>query len=193
MNAAVSMTTRDAIGIVAAQLSGEIAVGTTGFTCRDMQAAADRDRNFYMIGSMGLAASFGLGLALAKPRATVVVFDGDGAALMGLGNFAMIGALKPRNLIHLVFDNEVFASTGKQPTYSATVPLDAVAAASGYPVVRCAQLPEQVSQVWREVRELPGPSFVLIKCTPDAGAPKERVRLSPEQITTRFMEAVHES
>src|SRR3990167_6415489 len=109
------MTTREAIRIVAKKLKGELAVGTTGYTCRDLQACGDRPGNFYMIGSMGLAASLGLGVALCKPKARVVIFDGDGAALMGLGNLQAIATLAPANLIHVVFDNEVFASTGNQP------------------------------------------------------------------------------
>ena len=181
------MTAREAIGIVARELTDELAVCTTGYTCRDMQHLRDRPANFYMIGSMGVAASIGLGIALTRPESTVVVFDGDGSVLMGLGNLAMIGSLKPRNFIHLVFDNEVFASTGGQPTYSGSVALDALARASGYAAVRRAATPEEVASGWREIRGQEGPAFFLVKCRPDSGSPMERVRFSPEAITSRFM------
>ena len=187
------MTTREAIRAVAGRLKGELVVCTTGYTCRDMQQAADRPGNFYMIGSMGLAASLGLGVALSKPRAKVVVFDGDGAALMGLGNLPAIGTLAPANLIHIVFDNEVFASTGNQPTYSGSVALDGFAAAAGYRTVGRAGTPEELSQAWDKIRNGSGPAFLLVKCRPDEGPPAERVRLEPEHITERFMEAVHAS
>ncbi len=185
------MTTREAIGVVAKQLKDEYAVCTTGFTCRDMQAVNDRPQNFYMIGSMGLAASLGLGVAITKPGVTVVVFDGDGALQMGLGNLATIGALKPKNLVHLVFDNEVFASTGNQPTYSDRVQLDRLASAAGYPLVLRAETSEEILSAWQKAGGGAGPSFVLVKCKPDGGKPMERVRLEPEEITVRFMKAVN--
>ena len=62
----------------------------------------------------------------------VVIFDGDGNVLMGLGTLATVGALKPKNFIHVVFDNEVYGSTGNQPTISNVVPLEKVAKAAGY-------------------------------------------------------------
>lgn len=185
-----SLTTREAIRLVAERLTDELVVCTTGYTCRDMQAVCDRPGNFYMIGSMGLASSIGLGVALAKPCTRVVIFDGDGALLMGLGNLSMIGGLAPRNLIHLVFDNEVFASTGRQPTYSASVPLDRMAAAAGYAVVLRAESPDQLTGGWEKIRTGNGPSFLLVKCHPDEGRPMERVRLAPEAITNQFMRTV---
>ena len=187
------MTTREAIRQVAQQLKDELVICTTGYTCREMQACSDRPGNFYMIGSMGLAASMGLGIALAKPQTTVVVFDGDGSVLMGLGGLATIGSLAPQNLVHVVFDNEVFASTGNQPTCSSSVRLDALASAAGYRFVRRVEATEEVIPTWRQIRLEVGPAFLLLKCRPDLGAPAERVRLEPEAITARFKEAIHAS
>lgn len=188
-----ALSTREAIGIVARELKDEVAVCTTGFTGRDVQAGGDRPGNFYMIGSMGVAASAGLGITLAQPKRRVVVFDGDGSVLMGLGVLAMVGSLKPANLVHVVFDNEVYASTGKQPTYSATVPLDRLAEAAGYTVVRRAEGAEDLKRQWAQVRGMAGPIFLLVKCRADSGPPPERVRLEPEQITSRLVEYLHES
>src|SRR5258705_7504296 len=78
-----------------------------GFPSREAYKIADRPTHFYMIGSMGSAGAIGLGVALAKPKKQVVIFDGDGNVLMGLGTLATVGALKPKNFIHVVFDNEV--------------------------------------------------------------------------------------
>ena len=58
-----------------------------------------------MIGSMGLASSIGLGIAIKKPKKRIFVFDGDGNILMNLGSIVTIGSLVPKNLIHVVFDN----------------------------------------------------------------------------------------
>ena len=65
---------------------------------------------FYMIGSMGLASSIGLGIALSKPKKKIFVFDGDGNILMNLGSLATIGKANPKNLIHIVFDNSIHES-----------------------------------------------------------------------------------
>lgn len=187
------MTTREAIQLIAQELKDELVVCTTGYTCRDMQASSDRPKNFYMIGSMGLAASLGLGVALSQKNKTVVVLDGDGSLLMGLSTLPMVGALKPKNFIHIVLDNEAFVSTGSQPTYSRSVPLEALATASGYAVVKRASTAEEVRASFRAIRKERGPSFLLVKCVADAGAPLARVRLSPEEITERFMEAIKEN
>jgi thiamine pyrophosphate-dependent acetolactate synthase large subunit-like protein len=69
-----------------------------------------------MIGSMGLASSIGLGLALQNPKKMIYVFDGDGNILMNLGSLTTISKLKPKNFIHIIFDNSSHESTGGQPT-----------------------------------------------------------------------------
>lgn len=187
------MTTREAIGILAAQLKDEPVICTTGFTSRDVQACRDRSGNFYMIGSMGLAASMGLGVALQRPDRRVVVFDGDGSVLMGLGALPTIGSLRPANLVHVVFDNGVFASTGNQPTCSDTIALDRLAEVSGYALVLRAEAPGPLETAWRQICSKAGPSFLLVKCRPNEGKPSERVRLAPEAITARFMEEMNAS
>lgn len=114
---------------------GTVLVATTGFTGRELFALNDRANHLCMVGSMGCASSLGLGLALARPDLKVIVIDGDGAALMRMGNFATIGAYAGGNLIHIVLDNEAHDSTGAQGTVSATVSFAGIAAACGYPVV----------------------------------------------------------
>jgi phosphonopyruvate decarboxylase len=109
-----------------------VIVATTGYTGRELFALADRPNHLYMVGSMGCASSLGLGLALARPDLEVVVIDGDGAALMRLGNFATIGAYARSNLIHLVLDNEAHDSTGAQATVSAGISFARIAQACGY-------------------------------------------------------------
>ncbi|HEU5321970.1 MAG TPA: thiamine pyrophosphate-dependent enzyme, partial [Methylomirabilota bacterium] len=113
-------------------------VHANGFICRESFSLGDRPQNFYMIGSMGLASAIGLGVALARPSDPTVVFDGDGNLLMNLGILPMIGggplmaAGPPANLVHVVFDNDVYGSTGNQASPSRRARLDAIAAAAGY-------------------------------------------------------------
>ncbi len=95
-------------------LKDEPVVHANGYICRESFQLQDREANFYMIGSMGLASSIGLGVALCRPDKKVIIFDGDGNVLMSMGTLAMIAATAPKNLVHIVFDNQVYESTGSQ-------------------------------------------------------------------------------
>ena len=106
-------------------------VATTGKCGRELYTLADRPQHLYQVGSMGCASAMGLGVALHTPR-PVVVLDGDGAALMKLGNLATIGSRAPANLVHVVLDNGVHDSTGGQATVSPNVDFAGVALACGY-------------------------------------------------------------
>ena len=115
------------------ELAGEAPiVASLGHPAYDLFAAGDRPENFYTWGSMGLASSVGLGLALARPDLRVFVLDGDGSLLMNLGSLATIGLLQPANLVVVVMDNEEYATTGGQPTPTAHgADLEAAARAMG--------------------------------------------------------------
>jgi len=112
--------------------SETVLIGSTGFNGRELYAIADRPNHLYMVGSMGCAASLGLGLSLVRPDRKIVVIDGDGAVLMRMGNMATVGAYGRDNLYHLLLDNRVHESTGGQATVSANVDFAAVAAACSY-------------------------------------------------------------
>jgi thiamine pyrophosphate-dependent acetolactate synthase large subunit-like protein len=105
---------------VVVELAGEAPiVASLGHPAYDLFAAGDRPQNFYTWGSMGVASSIGLGLALARPDLRVFVVDGDGSLLMNLGSLATIGLLQTPNLVLIVMDNEEYATTGGQPTPTA--------------------------------------------------------------------------
>ena len=126
------MKVADALGVIAPHLRDAVCIHSNGYMSRAAFGVRDEPRCFYMIGSMGLASSIGLGVALARPEARVVVFDGDGNVLMNMNTLARIAAAAPPNLVHLCFDNGAHASTGAQATISGRVPLDEVARAAGY-------------------------------------------------------------
>ena len=94
-------------------------VVSLGHPAYDLFVAGDRPQNFYTWGSMGVASSIGLGLALANREVRVFVVDGDGSLLMNLGSLATIGLLQPPNLVVVVMDNEAYATTGGQATPTA--------------------------------------------------------------------------
>jgi sulfopyruvate decarboxylase subunit beta len=178
-----------AIDALLGLLTDQPLVVCNGFPSRETCHLADRATHFYMIGSMGVAAAIGLGIALAKPQKKVVVFDGDGNVLMGMGTLATVGALKPKNFVHVVFDNEVYGSTGNQPTISQVVRLDQVAKAAGYLNVERVLEREDLIYEFKDMLKKDGPSFLLVKVTEqaeDAG----RIPLEPPELTQRFMKAI---
>jgi thiamine pyrophosphate-dependent acetolactate synthase large subunit-like protein len=169
-----------------------IAVAANGWISREACAAADRALSFYMMGSMGLAGGIGLGLALAQPGRRVAVLDGDGNVLMALGTLAMVAERQPANFLHAVLDNEVYGSTGAQRSLSARVPLDALAAAAGYARVERAADRAGLDAALDRLLGTAGPSFLLIKVTPEADGEAPRVALPPAQIAARLRRAIAE-
>ena len=106
-------------------------VSGLGSASYDVFASGDRDKNYYLWGAMGGAASLGLGLALAQPDKPVVVITGDGEQLMGIGSLATIAAKQPSNLTIVVLDNGHFGETGMQQSHS-SLGTDLVAVAKGF-------------------------------------------------------------
>ncbi len=105
----------DAIKEVARQEG--LVVANLGFPSRELYAFADKPAYFYMLGSMGLASSIGLGLALSSSH-FVYVIDGDGSILMNMGSLVTIAHHAPDNFCLIIIDNKVYGSTGNQPTYT---------------------------------------------------------------------------
>jgi len=178
-----------AIAALLELLTDQPVIVCNGFPSREAYKIADRPTHFYMIGSMGVAAAIGLGVALNKPDKKVVVFDGDGNVLMGMGTLATVGALKPKNFVHVVLDNEVYGSTGNQPTISNVVRLEQVAKAAGYVHVERVIEREDIVYEFKEMLKKDGPSMLLIKVTEqseDAG----RVMIEPPDMTQRFKKAI---
>jgi thiamine pyrophosphate-dependent acetolactate synthase large subunit-like protein len=173
-------------------LKEEPVVACNGRASREAFALKDRPQNFYMIGSMGLASSIALGLALTQPHRKIVILDGDGNVLMNLGGLPQIGALQPPNIVHVVVDNETYGSTGSQATISAKIPLERIAQASGYPLVEKVAEEAHLKTVFERFLKSKGPSFLLAKVEAEEepkGLP--RVSHSPVAIRDRFMGALN--
>lgn len=184
------MIRREAVGIVAKSLSSkDIAISANGFMSRDLHEACDRQTNFYMIGSMGLASSIGLGLAIKNSTKRIHIFDGDGNILMNLGSLVTIGSLRPRNLIHFVFDNSTHESTGGQPTNSTSVRISELARAAKYRVFT-ANSKKKLEFILKKIKKMNGPIFVLIKIDNSKYVSK-RIDIEPIVIKNRFMKAIN--
>ena len=111
-----------------------VVVTIMGAVAAELQSLGHQPNFFYLQHAMGLASSVGLGIALARPELTVVVFDGDGSVLMNLGGLTTLARYKPTNMVHVVFDNESLLSVGGFPTATSTgSDIAAMAAGAGVP------------------------------------------------------------
>src|SRR6266511_1225711 len=185
------MTRHDALRCILQYLrTDDVALFTTGMISREAFNIRDRPGNFYMIGSMGLLSSLGLGLALRSPARTIWVIEGDGSALMSLGTFPLIAACRPRNFIHVVLDNEAYESTGGQPTISATTDLAALARAAGYALVRDGRDADALERALQEAITGNALTFILAKEPGRADEELGRVSLKPEELKQRFIQMI---
>jgi len=164
-------------------------ISANGLISRDLFAVSDTKPAFYMIGSMGLASSIGLGIALKDPRRKVFVFDGDGNILMNLGSLTTIGSLKPKNLVHVVFDNSVHESTGSQPTNTNFVSIGKIAKACNYNHAFTVRTENNFEKILRKIKKLKGPIMIVVKIQQNDTERSGRINISPVEIKERFMQS----
>ena len=127
------MTREEIIRHVIAVSGDSPIVSTTGKASRELfELRSTHERDFLTVGSMGHASSIALGVAVHKPDVKVWCIDGDGAALMHLGAMAVIGTIAPRNLVHIVINNEAHESVGGLPTVAGKISLPDIAKSCGY-------------------------------------------------------------
>lgn len=175
------MKRMDAIKRIAEQLKDELVICNIGFPSRELYAVKDSATHFYMLGSMGMSSSIGLGLALAQEK-KVVALDGDGSLLMNLGSLVTIYNQDPKNYILILLDNECYGSTGSQCTYASTVDLSQVARAVGFKNIYTFK--EEVDL--KDALNAEGPVFVHVKVKP-GNADVPIIDMEPEEIKERFM------
>lgn len=165
-------------------------VSTTGKLSRELfeldDKAHDKPNRFYMVGSMGCAAGFGLGIARAKPARKVLVLDGDGALLMKMGTLATIGDQKQANLHHVVFDNGAHDTTGGQRTASPSVDFAAIALASGYKKADTVADEREMVATVKDHLGSEGPTFLRVLVQPGARADLGRPSITPKEVYARF-------
>ena len=177
----------EALRLLKDRLKGdEFLVSCNGTISREVYAIAGSPRNFTMLGSMGLATSIALGLAISQPKRRVIAIVGDGNMLMGLGSLATIGYVKPENLSVIVLDNRVYATTGNQETASEAVQFDLLAKAADFRLVRRANDEEGLGEALDDVLNGRGPCLLAIRIElGKMGA--DLVPLSPPEVARRVM------
>ena len=182
------MIRKEAIAIVVEKIGNQHIITANGFISRDLFEVCDKNSNFYMIGSMGLASSIGLGVALKKTKKKIFVFDGDGNILMNLGSLITIGTTKPKNLIHVVFDNSSHESTGGQPTATNKIQLNKIAKSANYKVFQV-KTKNQLVKILKKIKIVPGPIMVIVKIEKSRVISK-RINIEPIKIKNRFMNSL---
>jgi len=182
------MIRREAVEIIGKTCKNSPIVSANGFISRDLFETCEKPSNFYMIGSMGLASSIALGVALKKPKKKVYVFDGDGNILMNLGSLATIGRIAPKNLVHIIFDNSIHESTGGQPTHSSIINIEKIAQSCGY-IVYKTNSRNKLKNILEKITKKESPIMILIKIDPSKII-SSRVTHSPIKIKNRFMESI---
>ena len=182
------MTSLEAIRHVVRAAGNAPIVASLGHPAYDLFAAGDRPENFYTWGSMGLASSIGLGLALAQPGLRVYVVDGDGSLLMNLGSLATIGWKRPANFVLVVLDNERYATTGGQETATAHgVSMEAAARAMGFASAVTVQSADALAESLAR-SESNGPGMIVVKV--QESTPAMKPPLDCVFIKQRFMAAI---
>jgi thiamine pyrophosphate-dependent acetolactate synthase large subunit-like protein len=109
------MKVADCFAYLAERWRQELIICALGTSSREWYAATHSDRPFYMLSSMGLASSFGIGLALGLPRERVWVFDGDGGLSVNLSTVLTEASQQPSNMIHFVLSNRVYQILARHP------------------------------------------------------------------------------
>ena len=141
----------DCLRAIYDRLESCLVVTIMGAVACELQSLGHKPNFFYLQHAMGLGSSTGLGLALCLPQQQVVVFDGDGSILMNLGGYTTLARYRPKNLVHVVFDNESLLSVGGFPTATSTgSDLEGIARASGVPRTRTVNTIEDFSQAFDE-------------------------------------------
>lgn len=182
------MIRKEAVEIISKSIQESPIVSANGFISRDLFESNDKNSNFYMIGSMGLSSSIGLGISIINKNKKIYIFDGDGNIFMNLGSLVTIGAIQPKNLVHIIFDNSVHESTGKQPTSSKKIKIENLAKAAKYKVF-VVNSKKAIIDIMKKIKSLSGPIMIVIKIKP-SNYVSTRVTLEPKTIKNRFSKSL---
>ena len=159
-------------------------VANLGVASYALASVADRARNFYCWGSMGLTTSIGLGVALAVDE-QVTVFEGDGSLLMSLGVCSTVAACDPSNLVIVVWENEIYGTTGGQSINE--IEYAAAARACGL-WTTTAETVGEFAERYAEAVAYDGAALVV--CAVDPIDPDARPPLDFAHVARRFREAL---
>jgi phosphonopyruvate decarboxylase len=161
-------------------------IATTGKTGRELFELGDESHNLYMVGSMGCALPIGIGLTYSQYKGKVIVIDGDGAALMRLGNMAFAGQLKRSNIVHILLDNGTHDSTGGQKTFSEKIDFPGIASSCGYERIYETNNLDEFKKALSDSLNQDKLSFVYLRISPGSPQKLGRPTITPANACIRF-------
>lgn len=168
-------------------------ISTTGKASRELfetRVANDQSHkyDFLTVGSMGHSSSIALGVAVNKPNQRIWCIDGDGAVLMHMGSMAVLGANKPKNLVHIVINNGAHETVGGMPTVAANIDLVAIAKSCGYPNAVCVDNFDDLDTALEAVKGRDELSLIEVKCSIGARDDLGRPTTTALENKQNFME-----
>ena len=174
-----------------------VIVSTTGKLSRELfelreSSGQDHSHDFLTVGSMGHASSISLGIALEKPERRVYCFDGDGAFIMHMGAITNVGALAPKNYVHVVFNNGAHESVGGQPTLGFGIDMCAIAKSCGYKEAVTVTTGEEFEELSKTINTIEGPALVELRVRIDSRENLGRPTTTPIENKDAFMKFLSE-
>ena len=188
-----SMVREDIIQHIAKASGEDPIVSTTGKASRELfetrvANGQSHKYDFLTVGSMGHSSSIALGIAVNKPKQRIWCIDGDGAVLMHMGSIAVIGANKPKNLVHVIINNGAHETVGGMPTVAASIDLVAIAKGCGYPNAVCVDNFEDLDGELEAAKGRNELSMIEVKCSIGARDDLGRPTTTALENKQNFME-----
>lgn len=186
----MAMNRHDVLKTLVPLITDKLVVCNIGLPSQELHMLDDQPSNFYMLGTMGLASSIGLGLALSQ-KSTVIAIDGDGSVLTNLGTLPTIANNAASNYILVIIDNGSYGSTGDQPTYAGkkTSLADVARACGCERVVQCEAA--DTAQVLKEALDAGEMTVIVSKCE-SGNVPVPVIAMDAPVIRDRFMREVQD-
>lgn len=177
---------------IASVAAEDIIISTTGKASRELfeirsNANSSHERDFLTVGSMGHSSSIALAIAQEKPEKRVWCIDGDGAVLMHMGALALIGSIKPQNLIHVIINNGAHESVGGMPTVADSIDFAKVAEGCGYPLTELVETSEDLDQALLRAKEAQQLTLIEVRCALGSRSDLGRPTTTTKQNKKEFM------
>lgn len=174
-----------------------VIVSTTGKLSRELfelreSSGQDHSHDFLTVGSMGHASSISLGIALEKPERRVYCFDGDGAFIMHMGAITNVGAVAPKNYVHVVYNNGAHESVGGQPTLGFGIDMCAIAKACGYKEAVTITTGDEFEELSKTINTIEGPVLVELRVRIGSRENLGRPTTTPIENKEAFMKFLSE-
>jgi len=144
-----------------------VIVCTTGMPSRELfehraRTGGHHHTDFLTVGGMGHASQIALGMAMNQPELPVYCIDGDGAALMHMGSFAISGTSGNSNFTHLIVNNGAHESVGGQPTVGMEIDFPKIAAGCGYKYAVRVSNKDEIQDSLKKAKEVNGPTLIEV-------------------------------